>query len=140
MPARLGSCCLLLLLAGCAGDGSSKRCAPPFRPAPVVDLFFGRSVPGGGEVSEAEWRRFVDEDVTPRFPDGLTIFDAQGQWRSAGVVERENSKVVRLLAIEIADLDARLAAVMAAYLMRFHQRSVLRYDSMGCYYFGGAAG
>jgi hypothetical protein len=105
-----------------------------------VDLFFGRSIPGGGGVSEAQGRPFLDEDVTPRFPDGLTIFDAQGQWRSAGVVEHENSKVVRLLAIEIADLDARLAAVMAAYLKRFHQRSVLRYDSMGCYYFGGAAG
>jgi hypothetical protein len=125
----------VLLLAGCAGPTESLRCAPPLRPAPMVELFLGRGLAGGGEVTEPEWRRFVDDEVTPRFPDGLTIFDARGQWRGDGVIERENSKVLRLLAFGAADVDARLDAVMDAYLKRFHQRSVLRYDTMGCYLF-----
>ncbi|PCO16625.1 hypothetical protein CQA18_26060, partial [Enterobacter hormaechei] len=31
-------------------------------------------------ISAAEWQTFVDSQVTPRFKDGLTVFDAKGQW------------------------------------------------------------
>jgi hypothetical protein len=124
-----------LLLAGCTEQTDSLRCVPPLRPAPMVELFLGRGLAGGGEVTEQEWRRFVDDEVTPRFPDGLTVFDARGQWRSDGVIERENSKVLRILAPGGADVDARLDALMDAYIKRFHQRSVLRTDTMGCYRF-----
>src|SRR5437016_3726037 len=46
-----------------------------------TELYFGRSIPGGGEVSAAEWQRFLADVVTPRFPNGFTIVDAAGQYR-----------------------------------------------------------
>ena len=39
--------------------------------AMVADrLFFGRAIPGGGLVSEAEWTAFLAEVVTPASPTG----------------------------------------------------------------------
>ena len=61
-------------------------------------LYFGRTTPAGAELSDSAWQLFVDEVLTPRFPAGLTIWDAAGQWRGAsGRVERERSKVLTLL-------------------------------------------
>ena len=46
-------------------------------------LYFGRNTPGGVELSDSAWQQYVDEVVTPRFPAGLMICDAAGQWRGA---------------------------------------------------------
>src|SRR5580692_12455014 len=32
-------------------------------------------------VSEARWREFLDKEVTPRFPSGLSVVDVYGQWQ-----------------------------------------------------------
>ena len=121
-----------LLLAGCGEPGQTARCPPPASAAPVVELFFGRGLPGGGEVGEAAWRGFLDEEVTPRFPDGLTVIDAAGQWRGRDGIEQERSKVLLIVAVDARALDARLDAVIAAYKARFHQQAVLRIDSTAC--------
>jgi Protein of unknown function (DUF3574) len=44
------------------------------------DLFFGRNISGGGEVSDEQFQAFVNNVITPRFPSGLTTFDASGQF------------------------------------------------------------
>ena len=48
----------------------------------VAELFFGRDIAGRAPLSEAEWRDFAAEIITPNFPDGFTVFDAEGQWRN----------------------------------------------------------
>ena len=61
------------------------------------DLFFGRNIPGGGQVSEEEFQDFVDDVITKRFPAGLTIVDADGQFLdSTGTLVQEPSKLVTL--------------------------------------------
>jgi hypothetical protein len=44
------------------------------------DLYFGRNIAGGGEVSEAEFQAFIDAEITPQFPDGLTVYETNGQF------------------------------------------------------------
>ena len=45
-----------------------------------------------GSVSELEWQIFLRDEVTKRFPDGLTVWEAEGQWLSpAGSIDREQS-------------------------------------------------
>ena len=87
----------------------------------VADLLFGRS-----RVSEANWARFLAAEVTPRFPDGFTVFDARGQWRDpAGQkISRERSKVVTIAMPPGADNDERLQKIIEAYKTRFRQQSV----------------
>jgi uncharacterized protein DUF3574 len=139
MSSRTGLALALLAsaLAGCAGTGGQASCPPPLQSVPIVELFFGRGLPGGGEVSEADWQVFLDAEVTPRFPAGLTVFDAKGQWRQAGMLEHEDSKVLLILPFGAADRDAALAAITDAYRARFHQRSVLRIDTAGCFTLSG---
>jgi hypothetical protein len=89
-----------------------------------TELYFGRSMPNGGQVSDAEWQAFVDEVVAPRFPDGFTVLDASGGWRGAdGKVVREPSKV--LVVVHGARDEDDIEAIRAAYLQRFKQESVL---------------
>lgn len=96
-----------------------------------TELYFGRNIPGGGTVSEAEWQTFVDEVVTPRFPDGLTILDADGQWRGKdGAIAREESKVIVLLyprKVRKAT-NAKIEEIRAEYKKRFNQEAVMRID------------
>ena len=74
-----------------------------------VDLFLGRDISGVGEVSESQFQLFVDEVITPRFPDGLTVFDTQGQFQdSTGTVIEESSQVVSLI---IEDTESNEAAI-----------------------------
>ena len=62
------------------------------------ELFFGTAKPDGSAVTEVEWTAFLADEVTTRFPDGLTVLDAAGQWRGEdGAVVRERSKQLILL-------------------------------------------
>jgi hypothetical protein len=59
---------------------------------------FRSEPPGGERHHREEWQQFVDRDVTPRFRDGLTVFDARGQWLGQnGQVAREQSKALMLI-------------------------------------------
>jgi transcription termination factor NusB len=91
-----------------------------------VDLFFGRNIPGGGEVSEAQFQTFVDSIITPRFPAGLTIFDAQGQFQaSTGQIIEERSKTVKLLLEDTIENENSLDEIIESYIKQFNQESVL---------------
>jgi hypothetical protein len=87
----------------------------------VAELLFG-----GTGVSESGWARFLAKEITLRFPDGLTVYDARGQWRPPGSrsVARERSKVVMIAMPQSAENDARLQEIIKAYKDRFHQTSV----------------
>jgi hypothetical protein len=96
-------------------------------------LYFGRNTPGGSELSDSAWQRYVDEVVTPRFPAGLTIWDAAGQWRGAGgKVEREKSKVLTLLHAGDSGSDHLVVEAIGEYKRRFSQEAVLRERVMTC--------
>ena len=90
-------------------------------------LFFGRAKAGAEVVSDAAWDRFLAAEVTPRFPDGLTVLDGAGQWRNAeGIVERERSKLLVVIAPPGPGPLGRTAEIAEAYKRGFGQDSVLR--------------
>ncbi|KJS61641.1 DUF3574 domain-containing protein [Streptomyces rubellomurinus] len=97
-----------------------------------TQLFFGTERPDGGPaVTEQEFQDFVDTEVTPRFPDGLTIEQARGQYRDRhGVIERERSYLVTLLypAGTAKQAGAAVEDIRRGYDRRFQQESVGRVD------------
>ena len=96
-------------------------------------LFFGRNRGGVEVVSDAEWRAFLAEEVTPRFPDGLTVVDAAGQWRGpSGTIERERTKVLLVLAAPGAEGMRRTGEIAEAYKHTFGQGAVLRVVGSAC--------
>jgi hypothetical protein len=124
-------------LAGCGAMPSTptagKACGPGFDAFERDTLFFGRAIPAGGQVSDAQWGAFLDTTVTPAFPQGLTVFDAVGQWRGAsGGVVREPSKLVVLLHPRNAKDDAAIANIIDTYRKNFGQEAVLQERQSVC--------
>jgi hypothetical protein len=95
-------------------------------------LYFGLSRPKGS-VSELEWQIFLRDEVTKRFPDGLTVWQAEGQWLTpAGSIEHEQSKVLLLVHADTAAARQSVQAVIQAYRKAFDQQSVLWESSRVC--------
>jgi hypothetical protein len=107
---------VLLLSAGCATQHV------------VIDrLFFGTNIPSGGKVSDDDWKTFVREVVTPKFKEGLTIFEANGQWLDPrGDLVREHVMVVEIAHAPSGAIDADMRAIADEYKKRFKQDAVLR--------------
>jgi hypothetical protein len=104
------------------------------KPTLVAQLFFGQSVPDGGDISAKAWQSFLRTDVTSRFPDGFTVFDATGQWRDrvTSHVGRERTKVLEIAADDSPDVRTKLDEIAARYRARFHQQSVGIVTMPGC--------
>jgi hypothetical protein len=127
---------IALVLAGfvllCAAQTRSvahtapATCHSGLRSKQVVELLFGRDIGRRLGVTKSDWERFVAREMTPRFPDGLTITDALGQWRdrASRTVVREPAKQVEIVLPGNPDDDARVVAIVRAYRRDFHQQSV----------------
>jgi hypothetical protein len=88
-------------------------------------LYFGLARPKGS-VSELEWQMFLRDEVTARFPEGLTVWEANGQWRrSDGQLEHEGSKVLLLVHPDTAAARSSVQLVISQYRQKFEQESVL---------------
>ncbi|MBB5875010.1 DUF3574 domain-containing protein [Xanthomonas sp. 3498] len=83
--------------------------------------------PQAEPISEARWRAFLDKEVTPRFPDGLTVFDAYGQWLFRGAKEpnRLNTKVLVILHEDTPQRRADIEAIRLAWKQATGHQSVL---------------
>jgi hypothetical protein len=88
-------------------------------------LFFGLHG-SAGIVSEREWELFLAEHVTPRFPDGLTVFEASGQWRGrSSRLEQEPARVVEIIHDDSATARSFINQIVTVYKARHQQQSVM---------------
>ena len=95
-------------------------------------LYFGLSRQKGS-VSELEWQLFLRDEVTRRFPEGLTVWQAEGQWLTpAGGIDREQSKVLLLVHADTTEARQSVQTVIQAYRKAFDQQSVLWESSRVC--------
>jgi hypothetical protein len=134
---------LTLLLAGCQAPSTKMHQIPP-NTAPVAvcgsgdimmqtTLWFGMNKPKGGTVTSLEWQQFVDNDVTPRFKEGLSVYDAKGQWLGEnGKLAREYSKALLLIHNPDRSSSESINGLRDIYKKRFEQESVMRVDSLVC--------
>jgi Protein of unknown function (DUF3574) len=95
-----------------------------------TELYFGTARPDG-VVTHKQFQKFVDEKITPRFPDGLTLVKGHGQFRGEDdVVIREQSFVLILLyPLEgFGRSSQKIERIRTLYKEQFDQQSVLRVD------------
>jgi hypothetical protein len=95
-----------------------------------TELYFGTARPDGA-VSEQEFARFVDDTVTPLFPDGLTVIKAQGQFRGEDdvIVKEESFVLVLLYPVERHKTSSRnIDFIRREYMRQHRQESVVRVD------------
>ena len=119
-------CAVLLMTAQASAQGLT--CSAPLQPMLEIELLFGRNIDGDLGVSEEQWTEFLASEITPRFPQGLSVDDAVGQWRDVETkaIVKEPSKEVTLIvpAGAESELKASLEAIVTAYKQRFRQQSV----------------
>jgi hypothetical protein len=79
-------------------------------------------------VTEAQWRAFLDTEVTPRFPSGLSVVDVYGQWqsRTKPTLERIRSKMLLIDYPDTPENAAKVEAIRSAWKQRTGDESVLR--------------
>ena len=122
----------MLALQACAAV-APRACDLGLMSMMQVQLFFGRDIERRATVNDEQWRLFVDEEVTPRFPDGFSVSDVTGQYRDqSGVIVREPSKQMLIFTRTIAADQAKLNAIRDAYKRRFNQESVLLVQTPVC--------
>jgi len=127
----LAAALLFLSIAGCAGGVTPAVQPPPGSQALLrSELYFGRLKPDGSVVTDAEWRSFVVEHVTPRFPDGFTVLDAVGQYRTrAGELKTEPTKIFVVIHPPEARARSSIQELRDIYRRLFQQESVLLVES-----------
>ena len=114
-----------------AGASAAASCPVGLKSMSEAELFFGRG--GVSAVTNNDWQQFLSKEITPRFPDGLTVEDGAGQWRNASsAIIREASKHLIIVLPGAPDDAAKLAAIRKAYKQRFRQESVMLLEHEVC--------
>jgi hypothetical protein len=145
MQVRLGLFLIALVaaFAGCAHQPIASTPAPvaptlsgdaahPGQTRGWVDtkLYFGLGLANAPDkgVSEAQWRDFLDKEVTPRFPSGLSVVDVYGQWQGKNQTtpERLRSKMLVIDYPDIQENRDKIEAIRTAWKQRTGDQSVLR--------------
>lgn len=128
-----GALLLVLMLAGCASLRPTSACPAGQERLQTAQLFFGHKPADEPRKPDPAFRKFVDEELTTRFPDGLTILDGGGQWKGEENRQiREAAKVVLIVLPRGADAEARLTAVRVAYKARFNEDAVMHVTPPAC--------
>jgi Protein of unknown function (DUF3574) len=111
----------------------APACPGGGEPMQRLELLFGLTRKEGDKIGTAEWQAFVDAEVTPRFPEGLTVLRGYGQWRTKhGVINRVLTHVLVIWYRPGGDSETKIAAIRAAYKTQFSQDSVMRVDAASC--------
>jgi hypothetical protein len=122
---------VVILLTGCESI-REQDCNSDEQKRVNEYLYFGTAKPDG-VVSIEEWSGFLKTVVTPLFPEGLTVLNAYGQWRSSdGLTSSEDAYVLNLVHTENIEADSAIELIMEKYKSQFQQESVMRVRSLAC--------
>lgn len=117
---------LLLGVFGCSNPGSPS---PPDSQNPQwvsAEIYFGRNIPAGGEVSEQQFADFLTSEVTPAFPAGLTVYDTYGQMQNSnGEIVKQKTKVVLLVYENSGANTAAVKKIISTYRSNFGSPQVM---------------
>lgn len=130
---RLAAAALLFAFASPAA--AQTACPGALQPWTRIELHLGLGIPGGGEVSRAQFRKFLEATVTPRFPEGYTVVEAMGHYRyKSGKIAAEPARILVILTKAPEDAAPKVDEIVRIYRTRFRQESVgrsLRIDCAG---------
>lgn len=129
---RLAAILLFLALSGCASERQGCLLDLQQRMT-VVELFFGRDIPGRTPLTDREWSDFAASTIAKEFPDGFTVTDGDGEWRDPATqaITQERTKILTVAAPQSAGLAPRISRIREAYSRMYRQTSVgvLTYDA-----------
>lgn len=130
----LGTICMMGLSLRIAWADPSPCEFPGQQQMLMVQLFMGLDIQGNSAVTAKAWDSFLSSAVTPRIPDGLTVYDAYGQWWNPHTksIAKEHSKVIVIIVADSQGARDRISEVADAYKKQFRQLSVGIVSSRTC--------
>jgi hypothetical protein len=109
--------------------GTSRPTAAPARGWHKSELYFGARLANGTLITPVAWEAFLAEVITPAFPDGLTVIQANGQMRGAnGVIRRQPTWVVVILRPVGSLEDQRIQSVISSFRGRFQGAELMHVE------------
>jgi hypothetical protein len=106
----------VVVLAGAAGllqSVASPAKAAREHAMQRTELYFGA-------VEAGQWEQFLEQEVTPRFPDGLSWYDVNGQWRGpSGKPEKLPSRIMLLIHADNPSNRQALADIGEVFRKKF---------------------
>ncbi|MDR6991722.1 DUF3574 domain-containing protein [Luteimonas sp. 3794] len=97
-----------------------------------TELYFAtgqwNASPEDAAAAEQRWLDFLDREVTPRFPSGLSVLDVYGQWLPPGATtpSRLRSKELVVHHPDTPEQAAAIEAIRVAWKQETGHLSVLR--------------
>ena len=124
---------VVLALSLAVGAHNTARGAEPVvtaatAPAALVktEIYFGRDLPGGQEISRWAWADFMDKVLTRHFPKGLTVYNAYGQMQHAGGrIEKQSTWVVAVVHPQDPAIDKTIQEIVDAFRKQFSKAQVV---------------
>jgi hypothetical protein len=115
----------VLALFSIAGYGWGES-APGATQWIKTEIYFGRSIPAGGQVSDSELSDFLEKVVTKEFPKGLTVLNAYGQMeKSSGTIVKQPTVVIVIVHERNQPSSAKIQRIINAYRNRFGNPQVM---------------
>ncbi len=95
-----------------------------------TELYFGLSIPGGGSVTNEEFRAFTDSVIAGSFPEGFTIVNSTGGWYDPEIKQTitEESRIVIRYSKMNDITSAAIDTIRTKYMRYYKQQSVMRVD------------
>lgn len=126
MAIRTAIAALALLACLASPAAAEPACTKGARQRLVAELLFGRNVGRHIGVTNAQFQRFLDTEVTSRFPGGFSVLDMRGQYQSdrLKMIVREPGKYLMIVLGDASRDLPRVRAIADAYKRRFRQESV----------------
>ncbi|MEN7550794.1 DUF3574 domain-containing protein [Rapidithrix thailandica] len=117
----------VLFTSACA---TSKRLKGTEQAYIKTELYFGQSIPNGGNVTSKDWENFVNLTVMPLLREGITVLEAQGRWKDteSGEIIKEDSKVLVFIHQGTEQYISIITQIINLYKQKFSQQAVLRLD------------
>jgi uncharacterized protein DUF3574 len=98
-----------------------------------TELYFGMGKPDDSYTTDDEYQHFIDEQVSPRFREGFTVFTGRGQYLDPhGRMWHEPTKVLVLMYPPDPAKSAAIEEIRSAYKKTFQQEAVMRVDGTTC--------
>lgn len=126
MLGLIATLCMIASIAGCTPAQQVGCALGEGSPMQVVTLYFGKSIPGRGELTDAEWLSFLDTTITANLPNGFTVVDASGGWTNpiSHKTIKENTKVLIVALPQTHDGLIAVNRIRTAYQSQFQQQLV----------------
>lgn len=98
-----------------------------------TELFFGLSRPNATPITPAEFKYFLETEVTPRFQSGFTVIPASGQYQDlTGNILQEGAKIL-VIFHPVNQLNHQaIEEIRSTYKTLFDQESVIRVEQPAC--------